>query len=323
MMKRRVLLAVLVFAVSVFAVHADDRYPSRTVTVIVPQASGGANDAIARVIAQKLSALMNRQFLVDNRPGAGGNIGTSLVAKARPDGYTLLLTANSMLVINPALYRSPGFDPVKDFEPVALVATAGFVIVAHPGFPANSIKELIALSQAKPLTYAGSSGIGGTVHLGMEGLAKFSGMKLRIVPYKGSAPAYLGLLGGEVQLVCGSVMSATTLIRNGKVRGIASLGTKRALTLPDLPTAIEQGLPEGFRIDNRYNLWVRAGTPRSIINAINRAAGEGIRSPEMAKRLSADGSEPAPHRTPEELRADLTHLAKGIDAQVKELGIKF
>ena len=306
---------------SVTAQEMSPNYPDRPIRIIITVPPGAGADMVARMTAQILHERWGQNVVVDPRPGGGGLVATDVFRKSTPDGYTILQTGTGLLFQTAT--KRVAFNVLDEFTPVVPMTMQPYILVSNVNVPATSIKELIALSQAKPLTYAGSSGIGGTVHLGMEGLAKFSGMKLRIVPYKGSAPAYLGLLGGEVQLVCGSVMSATTLIRNGKVRGIASLGTKRALTLPDLPTAIEQGLPEGFRIDNRYNLWVRAGTPRSIINAINRAAGEGIRSPEMAKRLSADGSEPAPHRTPEELRADLTHLAKGIDAQVKELGIKF
>jgi len=305
----------------VAAQDAPPNYPNRPVRIIITVPPGAGADMVARMTAQFLHERWGQNVVVDPRPGGGGLVATDVFRRSTPDGYTILQTGTGIL-FQTATKRVP-FNVLDEFTPVVPMTMQPYILVSNPNVPAASIKELIALSQAKPLTYAGSSGIGGTVHLGMEMLSKLSGMKLRIVPYKGSAPAYLGLLGGEVQLVCGSVMSATGLIRNGKVRGIASLGTKRATTLPDLPTAIEQGLPEGFRIDNRYNLWVRAGTPRPIINAINRAAGEGIRSPEMAKRLAADGSEPAPHRTPEELRADLTKLAKDIDAQVKELGIKF
>ena len=305
----------------VTAQAVPSNYPDRPVRIIITVPPGAGADMVARMTAQILHERWGQNVVVDPRPGGGGLVATDVLRKSTPDGHTILQTGTGIL-FQTATKRVP-FNVLDEFTPVVPMTMQPYILVANVNVPASSIKELIALSQAKPITYAGSSGIGGTVHLGMESLGKLSGMKLRIVPYKGSAPAYLGLLGGEVQLICGSVMSATTLIRNGKVRGIASLGTKRAVTLPDLPTAIEQGLPEGFRIDNRYALWVRAGTPRPIINAINRSASEGIRSPEMAKRLGNDGSEPAPYMTPPELFKDLNNLAKNIDAQVKELGIKF
>jgi tripartite-type tricarboxylate transporter receptor subunit TctC len=311
----------LLSPMSVTAQQAPPGYPDRPVRIIITVPPGAGADMVARLTAQFLQERWGQNVVVDPRPGGGGLVATDVFRRSSPDGYTILQTGTGIL-FQTATKRVP-FNVLDEFTPVVPMTMQPYILVSNVNVPASSIKELVALSQAKPITYAGSSGIGGTVHLGMEHLGKLSGMKLRNVPYKGSAPAYLGLLGGEVQLVCGSVMSATSLIRSGKVRGIASLGTRRAVTLPDLPTAIEQGLPDGFRIDNRYNLWVRAGTPRPIINAINRAAGEGIRSPEVAKKLNADGSEPAPARTPEELRADLVAIAKDIDAQVKELGIKF
>jgi tripartite-type tricarboxylate transporter receptor subunit TctC len=317
------LLAPVLFASSGVAIGQDkaSQYPSKPIRIVITVPPGAGADMVARLTAQIMHERWGQNVIVDPRPGGGGLVATDVMRRSTPDGYTILQTGTGIL-FQTATKRVP-FNVLDEFTPIVPTTLQPYILVAHPNVPATSIKELIALSAAKPLTYAGSSGIGGTVHLGMERMGKLSNMKLRIVPYKGSSHAYLGLLGGEVQLVCGSVMSATGLIRGGKVRGIASLGTRRAVTLPELPTAIEQGLPAGFSIENRYALWVRTGTPRPIIDAINRVASEGINAPESAKRLNADGSEPAPHMTPEELRADLVSRAKDIDAQVKELGIKF
>lgn len=284
------MLAVCAFAMPVFAVHADDHYPSRTVTVIVPQAAGGANDAIARVIAQKLSKVMNRQFLVDNRPGAGGNIGSSLVAKARPDGYTLLLTANSMLVINPALYRSPGFDPVKDFEPVALVATAGYAIAANPSFPANSTKELIALAKASPgkIMY-GSAGNGTMNHLIGEMLNKAAGIDLVHVPYKAAAAAATDVAGGQIPLAVVSVSVSLGLVQSGKLKVLGVANEKRVAALPETPTIGET--LKGFGATPWYGILAPAGTPKTIVAQLHAAIQEVLDAKDVQDKLAAQGCE--------------------------------
>ena len=289
-MRRRALLAVCVFVVSAFAAHADDKYPSHTVTVIVPQAAGGANDAIARVIAQKLSAVMNRQFLVDNRPGAGGNIAASLVAKARPDGYTLFLTANSMLVINPALYRSPGFDPVKDFEPIALVATAGYLVAANPNFPANSIKELIASAKASPgkIMY-GSAGNGTMNHLIGEMLGKAAGIDLVHVPYKAAATAASDVVGGQIPLAVLSVPVSLGLVQSGKLKVLGVANEQRVAALPDAPTIGET--LKGFGTTPWYGLLAPAGTPKAIVAQLHAAVQQVLDSKDVQEKLAAQGCE--------------------------------
>jgi len=316
-----VLSAAAIASSGVLAQDKDANYPVRPIRIIITVPPGAGADMVARMTAQIFHDRWGQNAVVDPRPGGGGVIASEVLHKSQPDGYTIMQNGTGIL-FQTATKRVP-YDVLKEFTPVVPLTMQPYILVANVNVPAKSIKELVALSADKPLRYAGSSGIGGTVHFGMEELGKLSGMKLRLVPYKGSSPAYLGLLGGEVQLVCGSVMSATGLIRSGKVRGIASLGVKRALTLPDLPTAGEQGLPADFRVDNRYALWVRAGTPRAVIDTINRVASEGINSPQIVQRLANDGSEPAPRMTPAELLAELTQVRQRIDAQVKELGLKF
>lgn len=296
-------------------------YPTRPIRIIIGVAPGAGADMVARATAQIMIEKWGQNAVVDPRPGGGGVIASETLLKSTPDGYTILQSGDGLL-FQTATKRVP-FDVLKEFIPVIATTQQPYILVAHPGVAANTIKELIALSAPKPLTYSGSSGVGGTVHLGMEKMGKLSGMRLRHVAYKGSAPALLAGMGGEIQLVCASVMSATTAIRGGKLKGIAALGTKRASSLPELPTAIEQGLPAGFRITNRYNLWVKAGTPAHIVDAIHRVVTDGINAPAVVQRLNTDGSEPADRMTPAQLRQDLGRIYVELDQQVKELGIKF
>jgi len=212
---RLTFLSPLILGLACFSTaHAQDKYPSKTVTLLVPQAAGGANDAIARVIAQKLTEQTGHTFVVENRPGAGGNIGTAAVAKAKPDGYTLLVNADSAQVINPALYAKTGFDPVKDFEPVAPLAKAGYVLVAHPSFAANNVADLIKLAKASPGKYAIASAGNGTLnHLIGEMLQKATDIDLQHIPYKGSAAAATDVVSGQVPLSVQSMPSSVALTR--------------------------------------------------------------------------------------------------------------
>jgi len=296
-------------------------YPVRPIRIIITVAPGAGADLVARATAQIMSDRWGQNVVVDPRPGGGGVIATETLHKSLPDGYTILQTGDG-LVLQTITKRVP-IDVMKEFDPVVSSTAQPYILVVNPNIAATNIKELVALSAAKPLTYAGSAGIGGSVHLGMERLGKLSGMRLRHVAYKGSAPALLAVMGGEIQLVASSVMSATTAIRSGKVRGIASLGPKRAISLPDLPTSVEQGLPAGFQVANRYSLWVRKGTPQPIIGAINRVVSEGIAAPQVSQQLALDGTEPAERMTPKELRLDLERISQHFEQQVKELGIKF
>lgn len=311
-------------AVAGTAAHAQEKglnYPVRPIRIIITVAPGAGSDLVARTTAQIMTERWGQNVVVEPRPGGGGIIATETLLKSSPDGYTLLQTGDG-LVLQTITKRVP-IDVMKEFDPVVSSTAQPYILVANPNLPAATIKELAALSAAKPLTYAGSAGIGGSVHLGMERLGKLAGIRLRHVAYKGSAPALMAVMGGEIQLVASSVMSATAAIRGGKVRGIASLGTKRAISLPDLPTAVEQGLPAGFRVSNRYSLFVRKGTPKPIIDAIHRVVSEGITASQVAQRLAVDGTEPAERLTPQQLRADLERINTQFEQQVKELGITF
>ncbi len=313
-------VAVLVYSAPVLAQDKPSGYPVRPIRIIIGVAPGAGADMVARATAQLLTERWGQNAVVDPRPGGGGVIASELMAKSTPDGYTILQSGDGLL-FQSATKRVP-FDVLKIFDPVVSSTQQPYILLTNLSVPAKTVKELIALSAAKPMTYAGSAGIGGTVHLGMERLVKISGLQLKHVAYKGSAPALLALMGGEVSMGVTSVMSATAAIRSGKVRGVASLGLTRASSLPDLPTIGEQGFP-GFKITNRYNLWVRAGTPRPIILAINRVVSDGMHTPQMVQKLAADGSEPAERMTPEQLKAELARNYVELERQVKELGLKF
>ena len=312
--------AVLAYSSTVLAQDKPPGYPVRPIRIIIGVAPGAGADMVARATAQLLTDRWGQNAVVDPRPGGGGVIASELMAKSTPDGYTILQSGDGLL-FQTATKRVP-FDVLKIFVPVVSSTQQPYILLTNLSVPAKTVKELIALSAAKPITYAGSAGIGGTVHLGMERLVKISGLQLKHVAYKGSAPALLALMGGEVSIGVTSVMSATAAIRSGKVRGVASMGLTRASSLPDLPTIGEQGFP-GFKITNRYNLWVRAGTPRPIILAINHVVSEGMHTPQMVQRLAADGSEPAERMTPEQLKAELARNYVELERQVKELGLKF
>jgi tripartite-type tricarboxylate transporter receptor subunit TctC len=210
---------------------------------------------------------------------------------------------------------------LKAFEPVASLSTQPYILLGHVSLPAKSVKELIALSATKPLTYGGGSGVGATVHVGMERLGRVSGLQLKYIAYKGSAPAILALMGGELQMATSSAMAATAAIRTGKVRGIANLGPKRIASLPDLPTIGEQGIKD-YTLTNRYNWWAPAKTPRSVIAALNTVVNDGMHTPEMIKRLAAEGSEPPERMTPAELKPLVTREYAEVERAVKALNLK-
>ena len=311
---------VLAHSTAVWAQDKPPGYPVRPIRIVISVAPGAGADMVARLTAQILSDRWGQNVVVDPRPGGGGVIASTLVAKAEPDGYTLYQNGFGLL-IQGATERLP-FDVLKTFEPVVRTTSQPYILLVNASVPAKSVKELIAHSASKPLTYAGSSGVGSTVHLGMERLASLSSMKLKHIAYKGSSPAILALMGGEINMAATSAMSAIAAIQTGKVRALATLGLKRVPVLPDLPTVAEQGFA-GFSITNSYNLWVPAGTPPAIIAAINRVVSTGINSPEVEKRLAASGSEAVDPMPPKELKAAIARDYAEIEKSVKQLGLKF
>ena len=270
---------------------AQAGYPARPVTLVVPQAAGGTNDIVGRLVGQKLGEVMAASVVVDNRPGAGGNIGTQLVAKAPKDGYSLLMTISSSQAINPALYKNPGFDPVKDFRPVGLIGAVPNVLLVNPTFPAKSMAEFLALAKRKDanLQYA-SAGNGTLNHLLGEMLNNMAGIQLQHVPYKGVAPAINDVIGGQLPILFASLPSALQHIKSGKLRALAVSGEKRSPSLPDVP-AIAEVLP-GYEYSSWYGLFGPARMPKDMVDKLAGAARAALGSPEMAKRLVDEGLVP-------------------------------
>ena len=270
---------------------AQDKYPAKPVTVVVPQAAGGANDAIARIVAQKLTELSGQSFVVENRPGAGGNIGTALVAKARPDGYTLMLTADSSFVINPSLYKSTGFDPLKDFEPVGPVATAGYVLVANNNFPAKNVSELIAQAKAQPgKIMIGSAGNGTVNHLVGEMLNKAADINLVHVPYKGAAAAVTDLVGGQVQVSVQSLPSSISFIRSGRIKVLGVVNEKKLAALPEAPLLSD--VVKGLAVTPWYGVFAPAGTPAPLLSQLESLINRALDASDVREKLANVGAEP-------------------------------
>ena len=294
-------------------------YPVRPIRFIVAVLPGGGGDTIARAAAQMLTDRWGQQVVVDSRPGGGGVIATELVARAPPDGYTILSQGESVLLQGAT--KRVSFDVRKAFDPIVATCFQPYVLLVNPGLPVNSIRELVAYSATQTLSYSGGTGIGSSVHLGIEQFAQLSGAKFLFVPYKGSAPAILAVMAGEIHMAAASSIAASGAMRTGKVRALATLGLTRIPAMPDLPTVAEQGFP-GFKITNRYHLWAPAGTPRAIIAAINRVVSDGMHSPQMVRRLASDGSQPAERMTPAELKTSIAREYAETEQQVKQLNIK-
>jgi tripartite-type tricarboxylate transporter receptor subunit TctC len=293
-------------------------YPSRPIRLIVSSVAGGAMDIMCRSVGQMLNERWGQAVVVDNRAGGASVLATELAAKAAPDGYTLFGGSDNLRIVG-VTKRVP-FDVRKALEPIVPMATQPYILLVIPGLPAKTFKELVAYSMAQPLTY-GSSGVGTTAHLGLESLLAQTGGKFLHVPYKGGAQSLLALMSGEIHMYPGLLLSANTAIKQGKARPLAALSLNRIPALPDLPTLAEQGFP-GFKITNSYALYAPAGTPRPIINAINRAVGDFINSPQMAQKLAAEGSQPAERMTPEELKTAFAREYEETERQVKQLKVK-
>ena len=266
-------------------------YPSRPVRLVVPFPAGGTTDILARAMAEKLSGALGQQFVVDNRPGAGGNIGSDIVAKSQADGYTLLMGTVGTHAINPSLYPKMPYDHVKDFVPVVLVAGVPNVLVVNPTVPAKTVAELIALAKEKlgTINFA-SSGNGTSIHLSGELFKLLAGVQIAHVPYKGSAPALTDLIGGQVQIMFDNLPSALPHIKGGKLRALAVTSSKRAPALPDLPTIAESGVA-GFEASSWFGILAPAATPRDIVQRINAEANKALHAPDMREKLLAQGAE--------------------------------
>jgi tripartite-type tricarboxylate transporter receptor subunit TctC len=295
-------------------------FPTRPIMLVVPYAAGGGNDVIARIVVDKMGQSLGQQIVVENRGGAGGTIATRQVAKAEPDGYTLLI-ATSSLAINPSLYPNVGYDPRKDFSPIGLIATSANVVMVHPSLAAHSIAELIALATNEPgkLDFA-STGAGSSVQLSAELFAGMAGVKLTAVPYKGTGPALTDLIGGHVAIMFSPMAGAVGLVRENKVRALAVTAAKRSPLFPELPTVAEAGLP-GYEAVLHYGIVAPAGTPRDVVAKLNAALNAALGNDDVKQRLGVDGAETLPG-TPEDYAADIAREEAKWSEIIKKSGVK-
>lgn len=299
--------------------HAQQDYPTRPIRIVVPSSPGGGTDILARQIAQKLTERWGQQVIVDNRPGAGQMIGIELVAKAAPDGYTLVMTATP-LALNTVLYKKVPYDPVRDFAPISQVAAMPNIIVTHPALPARTIRELIALARSHPgqLVYA-SSGVGTGPHLSMELFLTMAGVKMGHVPYKGTNPGMIDTMAGQVQVLMSTLLPPLPHIKTGRLRALGVTSSKRVSSLREVPTIDEAGVP-GYEVVGWYGIAAPANTPRDVINKLYSEIANILQSPETRDKLAADGAEPV-GSTPEQFAAFIQSEIDKWSRVVKSSGI--
>lgn len=287
---------------------AAERFPSKPIKLVVGFPPGGINDIVARVVGQKLGTALGQPVIIENKSGAGGTIGADYVAKAKPDGYTLLLGSVSNIAMAPSQYKSLPYDPAKDFEPVALLAAAPNVLVVNPAFPVHSVKDLIDLARQKPgqITYA-SAGNGTSNHLTVELLKVLAHIDLVHVPYKGDSPAVTDVVAGQVPMMFPTLPVALPLIKSGKLRAIAVSSATRTSLAPDIPTVAESGGPADFAVSVWVGILAPAHTPKDIVDRVSAALTRIVQEPDVKEKLASLGAEPAPQ--------DSAHFAKYIAAE--------
>jgi tripartite-type tricarboxylate transporter receptor subunit TctC len=315
-------LGILIAAPVVRAASPGPAYPSRPIRMVLPFPPGGSTDVMARGLSQKLTEALGKQVVIDNRAGgAGGIIGTDLVAKATPDGHIVLFTTSITHTAGPSLYSQLPYDPVQDFAPVTMVASAPLMIVVNPGVPARTLKEFVAYAKSNPgkVNYA-SGGIGASTHLPAELFKSMAGVDMVHVPFKGGGPALLGVISGQAQMLMISVVGALPHVKSGKLRGLALTSKNRSPEFPGVPTVAESGVP-GYEVVLWYGLYAPRGTPGRIVSVLQRVVAKTIQTPEIRQRLAQDGAHPVGN-TPEQFseinRAEVEKWAKVI----KGAGIK-
>jgi tripartite-type tricarboxylate transporter receptor subunit TctC len=314
--RRAVVLVVAVLLTSANASLAQS-YPDKPIRIVVTFPAGGPTDAVARPISQSLSSTWGQPVIIDNRGGAGGIVGTEIVAHSAPDGYNLLIGTAGGMSINPSLHAKLSYDPFKDFAPISMLVINPQILVMHPALAASNVRELVALAKSKPgqLNFA-SSGTGTATHLGLELFKAATGINVVHVPYKGGAPALTDLIAGQVQLLFISIPSVMPQVKAGRLKALAVSSARRSLSAPDVPTVAESGYP-GFEYVNWNALFAPAATPRAIINKLNSEVVKIMRDPDLAQKLVSQGAEPAPG-TPEQLaqymRVDFDRWRKVIRA---------
>ena len=291
-------------------------YPAKSVRIIVPFTPGGAVDIVGGTLGEKLSASLGQPFVVDNRPGAGGIVGSELVARSAPDGYTLL-AVSSAHATNPTLFAKISYNTERDFAPVSLVASSSYMLVAHPSVPVRTVRELIAFAKARPgqLNYAGGA-VASLPHLSGELFNLMTGVKLIYVPYKGSAQVTTVVLGGEVPLMFSNMLAIMPFVHSGRFRALGVTGLSRVPAAPEVPTIHESGLP-GYEVAGWYGLLAPAGTPREIVARLNAQIAAAMRAPDIVKRYSSEGADPVgstPEAFAEVITRDIAKWAKVIKA---------
>jgi tripartite-type tricarboxylate transporter receptor subunit TctC len=295
-------------------------YPSKVIRFVVASAPGGGSDLVGRTLAQKMAPALGQQIIVDNRAGAGGRIGAEVVAKAAPDGYTLLIGTSSLMVIAPAMYAKLQYDIQRDFAPISLLGSAAYVLVVHPSVPVMSVKELLALARARPdhLTYA-SAGSGASSHLAGELFKMMAGVKIVHVPYRASPLATLSVIAGESALMFSNILPAVPAIRGGRLRPLGITSAKRSSVLMEVPTIEESGL-QGYEVVQLYAMLAPAGTPRDVVRRLNEETVKAAQSPEMTERLRSEGSEVRVSTSDELEKIIVAELAKWTKV-VRQAGI--
>ena len=292
-MKRRIFNALGAGALLLTAsgmVAAQGKFPEKAITLVVPSAPGGTTDFVARLISDQLAQALGQAVIVDNKAGAAGNIGNQAVARAKPDGHTLLVAYSGYQVGNPHLFKKAGWDPIKDFEPVAMMARAPQVVVMRMGLPFGSMQELVAYAKANPgkLNFA-SSGAGSIQHIAGEMLQQQTGTSLTHVPYKGASPAVQDLLGGNVDIFITTPASVVAQVKAEKLKALGVTGNTRLTSLPNVPTVAEAGFPQ-FKLDSWFALYAPAGTPEHVVQSLNRAVGKILSQPELQKKALESGT---------------------------------
>jgi tripartite-type tricarboxylate transporter receptor subunit TctC len=320
-MRPRLILAAFGFILAAICGAQASDYPSRTITLIVPYPPAGGVDAMARVVAAKLSEAFKQQVIVDNRGGAGGTLGTRAVAKAAPDGYTLLLGHTGTISINPSLYANLGMDPRKDFAPIGLVASMPVALLAHPSFPAKTIADFIAMAKKEPgKLNLGTSAIGTGGYMCAELFKATAGVDVAIIPYKGTGPVMTDLLGGHIPIAFGVLPPALGNIAAGTLRAVAVTSKTRFSLLPDVPTFDESGMP-GFEAVLHYGLLAPAGTPPEIVDKLSVELRKLVETEDVKARIHAEGGDPMTS-SPAEYAADIDHEEKTWSGLVHKLGLK-
>jgi tripartite-type tricarboxylate transporter receptor subunit TctC len=316
-LKRKLALAIAL-AIGLPAAGLAQAYPTKPIRIVVGYAPGGTTDIIARALANRLITTMGQSVIVENRAGAGGNIGAELVARSAPDGYTLQLGTAGNMTVNPSIYPNMSFDTVRDFQPISLIATLPNLMVVNPKVPAKNVQEFVAWAKARPgQVFFGSSGTGNTPHMTAELFNLAAGLNMVHVPYKGSGPALTDLIGGTgVQVMFDNMPSAIGFARAGSLRALAVTSPNRVASEPNLPTVRESGYPD-FQVVTWFGLFAPARTPANIVERLNREVAEAVRSPEVQKKLIELGAEPTSN-TPAEfaalVKSDLASWAKVVKA---------